>query len=555
MQTGEKKFTGKLQGAVLFTPLLFLALGFTWIAMSPCLDNGFTNWDEVECIISNPKIKTVSLESVKTIFTTMDLRMYAPLASLNYALEYHFSGLDPRVYHATSLLLHLANTALVMLLARLLLNSVWAAFAIAVLFGVHPAHVEPVAWAAQRKELLCAFFYLSSLTVYASRPGGAANYFISLVLFICALLSKATAVTLPAALLLIDFLKREKIRPRLLLNKLPFLAFSAVFAFIQISQPGNTFSLHWVKRLLLPFYNLGFYFYTLLWPFNLSALYISAPGGRPVIYSFAAAALAGIFLLWKYFRRDREIVFGAAFFAVLLLPVLQFFPFGQALSADRYTYLSSIGVFTALAALARGLLRRLRPGSPYKAMLAACAAAAVLLLTATARLRCAVWKDGISLWTDTLRGQPRAGLALLNLCDAYLSANRTAQAEACVSEAILRYPGDDNHRYNLCRLLEQKKDFPKAEECFAQILKISPCHAASLNYLGDICLLKGQPVKAADYYARAIKCDGGFAAAYLALGKLALERNDKPAAVRYYEKALSSEPADKHTRELLGSLR
>ena len=537
----------------LFLALLLTALLFSWTAMSPCLDNGFINWDETEYIIRNPRIKTLTAESVKTIFSTSDLGMYSPLTALSYAVEYRFAGLDPKIYHATSLFLHLANTALLMLLALLLLDSAWAAFFIALLFGIHPAHVESVAWAAERKDVLYAFFYLAALIAYALRLKGAKTYLLSLVLFTCALLSKPMALTLPLALLLMDYLKSGNTALRQLRDKIPFFILSALCAATLLSPSGGTIVLAWWKRLLVPLYNLSFYIYTLLWPFDLSAMYVSLPGGKPGFYAFCAAAAAGLFLLWKYFRRDRQVIFGAAFFIVMLLPVLQFFPFGPVISADRYTYLSSAGIFMIAVVCARRAWQR--SGRAARGALAVCALCAVMTLTVTARVRCAVWKDGVSLWSDTLARQPKAAPALINLCGAYMQADMNPEAAACFSQGIRLSPQHDENYYNLGLLYVRNKDIAKAEGYFRRTLSLSPCHAPALNNLGNIYMLHHDDGNAALYYARAAECDKAYAPAYLNLGKLALSHKDTAGAVSFYGKALRADPADKDTRALLGTLR
>lgn len=538
--------------AGLFAALLFTALACSWLAMSPCLDNQFTNWDEHDTVVQNPRIKTLTPESVKAIFSAPDLRMYTPLSTLSYAVNYHFSGLDPRAYHATDLALHLANTALVMLLARLLAGGTLVPFLIALLFGIHPAHVESVAWAAERKDVLSAFFYLAALAAYAWRPGKAAGHLAAFPLFLCALLAKPMSVTLPAALLLIDYLKEEKAWFRQLLYKLPFFLLSAAFALILMGEPGNSFPMHWAKRLLVPVYNLGFYAYTLLWPFNLSAMYLAPPGGRPAVYALAALAAAGLLLLWKYRRRDRMTVFGAAFYILMLLPVLQFFPFGPVISADRYTYLSSLGLFLAAVPAARGAWLRLGPGLRKAA--AGLAVCAVLTLIVASRLRCAVWQDSVSLWTSVMAQQPPADYIYTNMCDAYLRAGLTRDAAACVTAALRLYPAANNHHYNACRLLIQLNEPAKAQVCFSRLLAVSPCHAQALNYVGDIRLQAGDAAGAESYYARSAGCDGSAQDAFLGLARAALARGDRSGAVSFYRKALAAEPADKNTRALLKTL-
>lgn len=347
--------------------MAFTALLLTWTAVGPCLDNGFTNWDEQNYILKNRKIRSLTPESAAAIFTSRDLGMYSPLSTLSYAVNYRFSGLSPKAYHGTDIALHLANTTLVMLLVRLLLPGLWPAFLCGLFFGTHPAHIESVAWAAERKDLLYSFFYLLSLCAYTLSLKGKRTCLAALGLFACSLFSKPMAVTLPLTLLLIDYLKLESVGWRQWAGKLPFFAIAAVFSFA--AMPPASEAAQWApfaRRLALALYNFGFYLYTLVWPFNLSAMYVLPPGGIKLMYLFAAAAAACAALFFRYFRRNKAVMFGAGFYAAALIPVLQLFPFGPVISADRYTYISSLGFF--IGAYARR--PAMRP-SPQKACAAA----------------------------------------------------------------------------------------------------------------------------------------------------------------------------------------
>lgn len=518
--------TGQLPAAgekTLFAALLALALFFSWLAMSPCRGNGFINWDETLYITRNPKIQTLSPGSVARLFSEPDLGMYSPLTSLSYALDYRAAGLTPKRYHTTNLLLHLANTALVMFLVRLLVTGTYVPFAVALLFGIHPAHVESVAWAAERKDVLYAFFYLASFLLYLLRRGRAWAYPASLFLFLCALLSKPMAVTLPLALLLADYLKDGGWELRQLKNKAPYFALAALFAAIQLSagvgQPPAWF---WPGRLITPLYTLGFYLYTLLWPFDLSAMYVTAPGGKAGLYAIAAATGLLLLLLARFFRKDREIVFGAGLAAVALLPVLQFLPFGPVITADRYTYVSSVGFFLLLAVAGRRAWAE--AGPRWRAGLGACAVAAVFALTAAARARCAVWENGITLWSDTLRKQPAAPLALVNLCGAYLQHGLKPKARACLRRAIETYPEDKNSYYNLGFLEAGEGGFPEAERLFLKTLELEPCHPPALNNLGNLQLLNKNAAEAREYYRRALACDKDYSPARQNLERLPPDR-------------------------------
>lgn len=514
-------FTGKVPAAgekTLLAALLALTLFFSWLAMSPCLNNGFINWDETRYITRNPKIQFLSAGSVAKLFSEPDLGMYAPLTSLSYALDYRAAGLTPKRYHTTNLLLHLADTALVLFLARLLLAGVYAPFAVALLFGIHPAHVESVAWAAERKDVLYAFFYLASFILYLLRTGRAWAYPLSLLLFLCALLSKPMAVTLPLVLLLADYLKEGELRLRQLKDKAPYFILAALFSAIQLAPGGGQPAWYWPGRVISPLYNLGFYIYTLLWPFNLSAMYVTAPGGKAGLYAIAAIAAVLVLLLVRFFRKDREIVFGAAFFATVLLPVLQFLPFGPIISADHYTYVSSIGFFLLLAVAGRRAWAAAGPRG--RAGLGACAVIAAFTLTAAARARCAVWENGITLWRDTLEKQPAAAPALVNLCGAYLQYDLKPEARACLRRAIETYPEDKNSYYNLGFLEAGEGDLTAAESLFLKTIELEPCHAPALSSLGNIRLVEGRGAEAGKYYRRALACDKDYSPARQNLGRL-----------------------------------
>lgn len=534
----------------LFGILLSVALMFGWLAMGPCLDNGFTNWDEQFYIVRNPKIKSLDAGRIRQVFSGKDLGMYSPLSTFSYSLNYRFSGLDPKAYHATDLLLHLANTGLVMLLVSLLLPGVWTAFFTALLFAVHPAHVESVAWAAERKDVLCAFFYLSSLIAWRLRGKGRRTYLASLLLFVLALLSKPMAVSLPLVLLLADYLDGRLLPAKRHMEKIPFFILSALFAAANLSDP--LFTLTWAKRLLLPFYNIGFYIKTLAWPAGLSAMYVTLPEGWLWTAAASAAALAAGAYFFAYRRKDRELTFCIALFLLLLLPVLQFFPFGPVISADRYTYLSSIGLFAGAALLGRRAW--LQAGTARRYLLAAAALMAVLSLSVAARVRCGVWKNDFSLWSDTLEKQPRAGLALGNLCAAYYHAGMYADAEACLALSIKRFPNAALNYGNMCGLLYTRGELREAGRYCQKALELDPLQTSPAVTLGDILRDSGEADKAGEYYRRALSRDRYCIPAYLGLASLEAGSGNTKGAAEIYAKALEMDPSADAARNALLSL-
>ena len=138
-----------------------ILLVITFAALSPSLTAGFSNWDDQIMITQNTKIMSMSWESVKVWFTTFHERLYHPLVLMSYAVEYHFAKLDPRVYHATNLVLHLLNTLFVFWFVYLISKKNMIALITALLFGIHPMHVESVIWLPERKDVLYSFFSFS----------------------------------------------------------------------------------------------------------------------------------------------------------------------------------------------------------------------------------------------------------------------------------------------------------------------------------------------------------------------------------------------------------
>ena len=188
---------------------LVLLLGLVYIVYAPVLDNAFVNWDDDVYVTENPLVRDVSPSGLKRIATSYVSGNYHPLTIASYAAEHRLFGLSARSFHLVNLLLHLSLCLLVFRFLRVLGLPPAGAFAGALLWALHPQRVEVVAWVSGRKDLLCTFFYLASCLAYLAylEKRRLPPFLFSLVLFLLALFSKATAVTLPAALLLIDYLK------------------------------------------------------------------------------------------------------------------------------------------------------------------------------------------------------------------------------------------------------------------------------------------------------------------------------------------------------------
>ena len=338
-----------LGAAMLLTAVLYL----------PSLQNGLTNWDDTEYLTANPLLD-FSKTPFAAYFTTVVSGNLHPLTMLSLSLDAALGGSLVRQVHTTSLLLHVLNVGLTFGLAwQLSGGRRLVSFLVAVWFGIHPMHVESVAWVAERKDVLYGFFFLLSLISYwqflATRRG--LFVVLSLLTGVLANGAKPAAVILPVVLVLLTFWHDKKLTMNQLMPVLPFVAMSAFFAWQTLQAQtaaaaiNNDFSLP--ERLQLGGYALVNYVLKAVWPVGLSALYgRPGPGGAfPAIFLvytvISGLGLAGLALLY---RRANGWFFGLSFFVINLLLTLQVVKvMGSAAYADRYTYLAYTGLFFAAA--------------------------------------------------------------------------------------------------------------------------------------------------------------------------------------------------------------
>jgi len=221
-----------------------IAIIITAVAVWPTVTNGWVSWDDTAIVKNGTLIQDLSASGIGKILTEPLLANYHPITTLSLALDYAIGGEDPRVYHVVNYILHLLNVVLVFVFIKALFKESRVAFFAALVFGVHPMHIESVALIAQRKDLLYTAFYLLSLTAYVkyvNQENSAKKqwYFLSLILFLLSLLSKSMAVSLPLVLVLIDALQGRRIIKEALLEKVPFAFLSIVFGALAIyTQSG-----------------------------------------------------------------------------------------------------------------------------------------------------------------------------------------------------------------------------------------------------------------------------------------------------------------------------
>jgi protein O-mannosyl-transferase len=523
---------------------LGLIILVTSVAFYPSLRNGFTNWDDRELLLENETVKGVSASHLRAMFSQSYAGFggYTPLVLVSYALEYQVFGLNPGIFHVDNLLLHILNTVLIYILIALITRNIWMGFVGALLFGVHPLHVEAVAWIQGRKDLLFSLFFLAASISYLlflrRKDRRTVFYVLSLVFFACSLFSKVTAVAFPLIIFLLESHTLQSLDRRTLRRAAPFFALAAVFlvlAFLTMRHgsygiPTAKVHLTYLQNLSLFFYAFVFYISKIFVPLRLMARYPADIALYPwdLLLNGAVFGIACAFLYLVYRRNKESVRFGVAFFVMMLMPTLPFHFAGQPY-ADRYTYLPLAGLLLIIAAFI--VEPRPDPRLARRSFLTARAGGLILLvalLGVKTQALTRVWHDSISLWTSVLRADPRSTIAYLNRSQAYIDAGELDKAMADLDRGRELDPNIPKIYLNRGVIHFMKGEFEAAMKEFDRSIEVSPRFQAGFFNRALTWGRLGQFGNAVEDLTTAIEIDGAFAPAYYYRG-LAYKKLDLPA--------------------------
>jgi len=496
------------------------------LAYWPSLQNQFVNWDDDAHLLANPFILSFDLNA---IFTTTVNSIYIPLTSLSFAIEYFFFKADPFIYHLNNLLLHVAVTVMVFLFCRRCGSSVTAAAVAALIFGLHPAHVESVAWITERKDVLYAFFYMLAILCYLDhllalkrsstyRAGWAFRF--TLIFGFLSILAKPTAMSLPGILFLLDWFFRRKLTMRSFVEKIYcglviFPVAWATYALLMHAQ-----ALKFPESVLTGIWCFVFYIQKMFYPDYFVLIYHLPTPVTLVNPAYAFSVLIFIALLaslW-YFRKDRVFVFANLFYTFSIFFLLRVdYNVGLNVVGDRFLYLPMLGWCMFLGDACVKLWARYRGFAIARTALVFVGTLVLSFLFFLTARQCRVWYNGASLWEHQLRYQGQAATALIY--------NKLAQA-------YMQEPGFEDNSGKI----------QIAEDYLNKAIAIKPDYAQAYFHLGQLAEHRGDVALARTYFNRAIELDGGHFDAYFQLGLLHDREGEYSQTTKALNKAIAVSP-------------
>ncbi len=564
----------------LLSALIMCVSAMVAVTHWPALSARSISFDDREYLTQNPLVQNPSWASTKRFLTEVLHPStvggyYQPLAMISLMLDSAMGGRPDhlRPYHRTSLALHVANTAMVVLLLYMLFGEPWAAVVVGLLFGVHPLTVEPIPGVGERKTLLAAFFSLLALIAYVREAKAiaqgerAAWYGACLVGYVLAVLSKPTAMPLPVLLVLLDYWPLDRLSWRSLRAKTPFFAIAAaasVITFLSQQSAGEGAVYYPSERspLRIPLilcHNIVFYLYKMVWPANLSSHYpFPEPMGlsQPMVLAGVIGTATLLPLLLLSLRRTRALLTGWLIFFVAILPTMGVIGFTNVIAADKYFYLPALGFLMILA----WLLGRLWSGgvSPawrvtIRAMICGGVLFAAVAEARATRRYVEVWQDTERLFLHMLRAAPQAWRVHTNLGIALAEEGRVDEAIAYLRRALDLNANQPDVPYNLALALTQAGRLDEAAAYHLRALELDPHHARARRHLAGILLQRGRFDEAIDQFRRLVDMAPEDVNALYNLGSLLAQQGKTDEAIAHLGRAVKLQPDNVEALNNLGN--
>jgi Flp pilus assembly protein TadD len=550
----------------------FLLLAATLWVYAPVGHFEFTNYDDNEYVSANPVVLDGwSVHGVEWAFTQSHSANWHPVTWLAHMTDVELLGDDPGLQHWSNVVVHLLAAWLLLWLGWRSTGHLWASLWVALIFAVHPLHVESVAWISERKDTLSAVFAMLTLLAYREAVLRRARrwWAASLGLFALGLMAKPMLVTLPAVLLLFDVwpLRRDDPWRRRLLEKLPFAGLAALSVALTLAAQRAGHALQAADavgmgaRIANAIVQWAHYVGEMLWPRHLAVFY-PHPALSPYLHGPSAIVVVGCALLLSAMtagavflalrHRRRAPLVGWLLYLGMLVPVIGIVQVGQQSHADRYTYLPSIGLAIMAAA---GLLWLAKRGRRARWAAIAVAAVSVVALLPVARSQVLVWRDSETLWRHAVAVTQHNWIAQNALGNALYDQGRLEGARREYAEAAASKPDYVEAHYNLANVQIRLGDTEAGLSSYRRALHYDPHHAKAMNNLGNQLARMGRYDEAIQWLERAAREQPGRWQTRYNLARALLLAGHADAARRQFERLVTERPDDARAQQGLAQAR
>ncbi|MHC4158409.1 MAG: tetratricopeptide repeat protein, partial [Planctomycetota bacterium] len=519
--------TGLLSGLLVLVSVAVITVHW------PALSAKTLSFDDHQYLVENELVKNPSWSSAHRFLTEVlepstVQGYYQPLTMISLMLDHAAGGNTDYLvpFHRTSLVLHTANTALIIVLLYLLFGRPLPAVAAGILFGLHPMTVEPIPWIGERKTLLAAFFTLWCLIFYIrfTRKRNWKFYICCLGMYVLSLMSKPTSTPLPMLMLFLDYWPLKRLKRRCFIEKLPFFAIGFIFAMITYISQDRTigtrlptdYSL--VRIPLILCHNIIFYPLKMIWPAKLSSHYAFPEPlslSHPMVLTGVIGTFVLISLLIVSMRWTRAAMTGWLLFFTAIFPTMGIIGFTNVIASDKFAYLPSIGVLMVLTAFLSWLCKTRDAKFISRRTVTVIIVLILAVVEATATRRYLVhWQDTESYYKHMLTLTPRVASLHFNLAYELQSQNRLDEAADHYRHSLHTNPNDASSYNNLGAILQSQGKLEEAIRHYQNALQIEPDNVNSHTALGTVLSSQGKPVEAIGRFHQALEIKPDYAPAH-----------------------------------------
>jgi len=539
--------------------IIFFVIGFALYGTS--LGHDFTSWDDPEHLLDNASVRYLTWEGVNNIFHSTVLSTYIPLTILSHAIEYKFFHYSPWIYHFNNVLLHILVSFFIYVLGGTIGLKKRAAWFGALLFLIHPMHVESVAWVTERKDVLYSLFYVGALLSYwRYLENKKLKFFVLCVFFgVCSMLSKAMALSLPFVLCILDWLYGRRWTWRVLGEK-------AIHCLYIVPIAYKTFALNkyvlapshsTLDAFLVACWSFTFYIQKFFLPFNLLPVY---PVSEPLsltnsTYFIPVIIVLGLIGITVAFRREKWFLFAVLYYVASIFFMVRFdIMIDTSMVADRFMYLPSLGFCLWLGYVSDCGLNRVIKQVDRRRIMISVLTVVILSLSVMSFYQTKIWKDGVTLWTYLIRKAPNFDYAYNNRGADYKAKKMYKEAMDDFEQAIRLNPKSDMAYNNRGSVYEAQGKLELALNDYNHALEINAKNSKGYNNRGNIYYQKGNLQLAAQDFNEAIKLKPEYEKAILNRGNVYIRQQKYQLALRDLDCVIKRNPLLSETYSNRGSL-